>query len=368
MATTALDKFRTLKCEEDEEEKRQRDARTAMFQNACSIWFSPPEERISRELRQLPQKEREKVWADLSGNEKTSNFRKNIVEDPDAIAEALDAMRHGIEDIQDKSALELARSVSPEYINSLSFQKKFLRSCEYDGLKAAKKLVEHMETKRRLFGDELLGRDINLSDLSVSDMNCLKSGGVQFLPDRDKAGRMILYGDVEQLRYKEQINLSRVLFYCLMTALEEDEEVQKHGIVVIWNLMSEYRGGYDYEVDRLAIQTASALPIRFAARYVIYESVVWKQVIDVLNHLIPSHLRVRTRNIQGTCDEVKYKLMCCGIPGEAIPITSTQDEKVDLLRNHKSWISCRQKKESCTRMMPSLTTMFEVSNKRQKLA
>jgi hypothetical protein len=85
-----------------------------------------------------------------------------------------------------------------------------------------------------------------------------------------------------------------------MTALQ-DESVQKLGIVVVWNIMSEYSGGYDYEADRMAIKTITALPIRPVARYIIFQCKLWNQVIEVLNHLISPHLRARTRSIHGNC-------------------------------------------------------------------
>ena len=195
----------------EEEEKRRKD-RNRKFQNACKIWFCPSDERIARELLHMPQEEREKVWADLSGNENTSQFRKEITEDPKKISKALYDMATSINDdigVEKQSAYELAYQQNSEYVNNHSFRLMFLRSCEYDGKKAARKLVEHMEMRRRLFGDECLGRDIKLSDLNEEDMRTLQSGSIQFLPKRDTAGRLVLYGHIECIQYKERENLVR---------------------------------------------------------------------------------------------------------------------------------------------------------------
>jgi hypothetical protein len=188
-------------CEDQQEAKNQK------FQNACRIWFCPAEERIARELREMPQDEREKVWADLSGNEKTSQFKKEVIEDPKVIYRALEEMKHTIEETKDKPALELAQTQSPDYVDRRSFHLMFLRSCEYNGQVAARKLIEHMETKKRLFREEVLGRDVQLTDLSPDDMETLSSGGIQFLAERDNAGRMVLFGHVESLKFKERENL-----------------------------------------------------------------------------------------------------------------------------------------------------------------
>jgi hypothetical protein len=191
------------------EEEEVQEAINQKFQNACRIWFCPAEEKIAKELREMPQDEREKVWADLSGNEKTSQFRKEVIEDPAAISKALEDMRKELEKMGNKQALELAltRKDSSAYVNSRSFRVMFLRSCEYDGKKAAHKLVEHMETKKRLFGENLLGRDVELSDLSPDDMETLSCGGIQLLSERDNAGRVVLFGHFESLKFQNRENL-----------------------------------------------------------------------------------------------------------------------------------------------------------------
>jgi hypothetical protein len=42
---------------------------------ANRILFCPAEERTARELQQLPQKEREQVWADMTANPETTFYR-----------------------------------------------------------------------------------------------------------------------------------------------------------------------------------------------------------------------------------------------------------------------------------------------------
>ena len=84
------------------------EAKNQKFQNACRIWFCPAEDRIAKELRQMTPKEREKVWADLSGNEKTSQFRKEIVEEPNMISKELEEMRKELSRIREKPAFDKA--------------------------------------------------------------------------------------------------------------------------------------------------------------------------------------------------------------------------------------------------------------------
>lgn len=193
-----------------EEADPTQEAKNIKFQNACRIWFCPAEDKIAKELREMPQVQREKVWADLSGNEKTSLFKKEVDENETKMENCLKDMHDAIENASDKEALDLVAKKSPEFINNRAFQLMFLRSNEYDGKRAAQKLVEHMETKRRLFGEELLDRDIRLSDLDADDLDTLNSGGIQFLKERDSAGRVILYGHVKNLKFKSHENLVSV--------------------------------------------------------------------------------------------------------------------------------------------------------------
>lgn len=176
------------------------------FQRACRIWFCPTDDKIAMELRKMPQEEREKVWADLSGNEKTSMFRQPVKEDPKAIDEALVHLQREIEGTKEKTAFDLAQRMNPNYVKSRSFQLAFLRSCEYDGKRAGRLLIDHMETKRLLFGNAVLGRDIRLSDLNSDDMVTLSTGGFQFLRERDSAGRIVLYYHRGSLKFKEREN------------------------------------------------------------------------------------------------------------------------------------------------------------------
>jgi hypothetical protein len=179
---------------------------SSSFQLACRIWFMPSDEKIASELRRLSVQEREKVWADLSGNEKTSSFRNEVAEDDVIIRAALEDLRREIDDIHIKESLLLTRHQS-HYVKDRSFQLMFLRSCDYDGKAAAKLLIDHIDRKRQLFGDETLGRDITRDDMSEHELEIISSGGLGFLQDRDSAGRVVLLSNFSKFRVKERENL-----------------------------------------------------------------------------------------------------------------------------------------------------------------
>ena len=101
-------------------------------------------------------------------------------------------------------------------------------------------------------------------------------------------------------------------------------------------------GGYDYELTRLVSQMVKSAPVRFAAVYVCFNDSMWKVVAEFISHVVSPILRVRLRSIQGSHQEVHYKLMALGIPNQAIPVTQTGEP---LLFNHLAFLEEREKIE-----------------------
>jgi hypothetical protein len=125
------------------------DLELGLSENACNIWLCPTEERNIKELRALTPTEREKVWADLSGYDKSSTFNKDA-EDPRKVEEALQQqLKENLSLIKDnRDAFDLAQSSSPEYTDSRSFRVIFLRSNEFNARAAALQILLHFEEKR----------------------------------------------------------------------------------------------------------------------------------------------------------------------------------------------------------------------------
>ena len=313
---------------------------------ACDIWFCPSSERAVQELRTLTVEEREEVWADLSGNETISRFTKadHRTEDEKRIAEALEAIEVELAHIptKHKRAFLMAQIASPHYVNDPHFRLRFLRADKWDAKASALRMTRHFEEKQRLFGVDLLGRDITMLDLTDEDLKCLHAGGFQFLPRVDAGGRVVLFSRYSCLRYREPDNmvciksfcvasfvmrflavclfvfaayttffifLTSVSFVCQIRALwymvmtvTNDETVQKLGIISLSHLLDRYpEHGVDYEILRSGTScVVSCLPIRFAALYFYLNSSVWDNVVDFLLLLMGPMLRVRARAIKGT--------------------------------------------------------------------
>ena len=177
------------------------------FQNACRIWFCPAEQQTARELRELPREEREKVWADFCGDQRLTPAQQAAESSSEVLKERLQELDYELSLIRHKPAFEKAQQMAPHYINNQEFRVMFLRSTGFDVKAAANQVVQFLEMKKILFGEDKLGRDIALSDFSESDMDTMTSGGLQFLHARDRAGRRVYFIRQRYLKYNQRENV-----------------------------------------------------------------------------------------------------------------------------------------------------------------
>jgi hypothetical protein len=170
------------------------------------ILFCPSEERTARELQQLPEGEREQVWADMTGNPEATYYRIHA-ECPELINERLDALKDELKGQRedDRKAYDLAVKHNADYVHRQKI--RFLRADDFDPAAAAARMVAHFNLKLNLFGPDLLGRDIRLDDLSDDDLESLRGGGVQLLSVPDHATRGVCFTRTRNYVYKDRNNL-----------------------------------------------------------------------------------------------------------------------------------------------------------------
>jgi hypothetical protein len=213
---------------------------------------------IARDLNKMQLKEREDVLQDIHGVADVVN------EDPEFVDQALidlDTWLAKKRNNNKAKAYNIAAAQSAEFVERKSFRLMFLRSNRFNAKAAAVQMLKHFEVKLVMFGAEKLCKDIKLEDLSPEDLLCLDKLHMQFLANRDPAGRLVLvvleqlarYSSTEsavsgihELVYRfdfatpsfDLISVCllqfqmRAMYYFFMSALE-DEETQKKGIVAI---------------------------------------------------------------------------------------------------------------------------------------
>lgn len=101
-------------------------------------------------------------------------------------------------------------------------------------------------------------------------------------------------------------------------------------------------GGYDFEMTRNVSQLVKAVPVRFCGIYICFSNTAWKQVAEVISHLVSPLMRVRLRSVEGSHQECLYQLFALGIPIAAIPLNAQGENRLDY---HHHWIDCERQRE-----------------------
>ena len=319
-----------------------------------------------REYSQLPETEQKQVWRDLSGTEakgrlfirgkEPSAFAREF-EPPSLIDESL--LKLDLEllrmNFHRKQAYNKALKSNREYVLDKKFRLKFLRAEKFDAALAASRLVLHFEEKLELFGEDLLGREILLSDLDEDDLDTLNMGYLQVLQQPDSNNRKVLfyYRAISDC-YKRRENILKVLWY-VSNVISEDEDVQKLGVVnVVYNVGGYVDQSFDYEKSRRVSRIFRAIPLRFASFFVCLDEGAWMTVVDAFSFMISKYLRIRLRVILGDHVESQEKLKAVGVPSSVLPIDNTKNKL--LLDAHKKWIESRREKEDQKYAAPDLDT------------
>lgn len=161
---------------------------------------------ISSEMKQLSIQEQQQCHLDVHG------VTSPDVTEPDSDFPRLtEELKQQISSTRTAPAYNKAVFLNPEYVDSFHFQLMFLRSENFKIVQSAEKMIAHFKFKLDLFGPDRLARSIRYDDLDDDDREALNSGAVQILPEKDRAGRTVLFIAVAPLKYKAPVH--QVSFY-----------------------------------------------------------------------------------------------------------------------------------------------------------
>jgi hypothetical protein len=151
---------------------------------------------ISSKLNELSMKERTKCIHELHGIPEgpvpeTREIRQAKLRE---VNEAVSKFRK-----DDTVAYQMACEKDKKYVDGIKLL--CLRADQFNGQKAATRLVSYFSFKQSLFGDKSLARDIALDDLKDEDKEGMHKGIVRLLPEKDRAGRSILMAITEGERH-----------------------------------------------------------------------------------------------------------------------------------------------------------------------
>eukprot|EP00934_Nitzschia_sp_Nitz4_P002787 Nitzschia sp. Nitz4//scaffold376_size14603//12927//14524//NITZ4_008923-RA/size14603-augustus-gene-0.15-mRNA-1//1//CDS//3329549667//2777//frame0 len=299
------------------------------------------EQLVEESIRKMRMDEHEKIMFDVHGFTQYQEDPKVV----DSSVEELESELNKI-DAEAKQAYLLAISKNEEYVRSRRFRLIFLRYSNFDVKAAAKKIQQHFEVKRELFGDgDILARDVRQSDLSEADKLFLDAGKFRILPIPDLAGRTVVIVTSPEVKPKPNQSLvgskQRVLFYMTMKALQDDG-AQINGTIWV-TIMGSKCVKLDVEDLKASYRVSSqALPLKPTCGHFCYSNVELRPYMAGFQRHAEASLRPRTLIHFGTQEEIVFKLQTYGISAETIKFNP--DGTLDLA-DHTQWVEAIKQQE-----------------------
>lgn len=183
---------------------------------------------VAQQMAELSLGEREKVYYDIHGVSDQVEETAELIEEK---LQEFDEQLRQLETSSQAAAYRQAKSLDPTYVNDPHLRLSFLRADLFQASEAAARYIKHFQTKLDLFGPDLLCSNITQDDLPPETLDALYSGLVQYLPLRDRAGRLVHVS----LYHPDEISLQAKLqrtFYMGMVS-NEDEETQRKGMFLV---------------------------------------------------------------------------------------------------------------------------------------
>jgi hypothetical protein len=134
----------------------------------------------------------------------------------------------------------------------------------------------------------------------------------------------------------------RVLYYMLMSSVEDDEEAQRRGNV---GLVYCVDGGIDFDMKNVRKKTLlrSAVPVRFQSAHICYNDPMMLPFVSLAMIIMGSRNRMRFRAHYGSDGECQSKLSTFGIPSSALPVSPRGNFN---LENHRTFLAMQQSIEA----------------------
>ena len=287
---------------------------------------------LAKEFSNLSVQERSKTYEELHG------VNEPVAETSTFIGNSLWQLNVEISKIKRKYAYELAEQQNKDYVMDVKFRTRFLRAESFHPGKAAIRLVEYFEGMLKYFGENLLTKRIQYSDLDRDDQACVKAGHLQILPFRDQSGRVV-FTDMDPFQdksYVAAINRLRAFIY-MWLMMAEDDENQKRGLVLIVMQMGVLNlERASLPVSREFPRVLSWLPLRVCALHFCTDDPLLGGLFRVALLGVSADSRARRRFHDGTYTEIMNSLLGFGIPVDRIPFSRNEGVKKT---NVNRWIA-----------------------------
>eukprot|EP00934_Nitzschia_sp_Nitz4_P004506 Nitzschia sp. Nitz4//scaffold85_size83877//77726//79490//NITZ4_005243-RA/size83877-augustus-gene-0.156-mRNA-1//1//CDS//3329559179//4496//frame0 len=312
-------------------------------------------ELIEEAFRALSIEEQERVTQDLVGfpNQEVPAKEEPLVDSPQFQTTQLDLFEKELQRLKARSswslqlvAIELAEQQNMAFVKDPAFRLRFLATDEWDASQAASRFIRYFDLKLELFGEAKLTKNITLDDLTPEDMKMFKKGYFQVLPQRDNAGRAILFGFYNGQVYETPESVARQMFYM---SSARDQPWDSRGIVFVAFKIANLVIANDRTLAAsvLVHRLIADMPLKWCVSHKFLEQDLpgnghLAKVVEAAMYMFQPSVRARTRVHYGSYTEWTYTLMTLGVPSHLIPVTS--DLKIKT-KNHLEWMGMRKQME-----------------------
>ncbi|KAL3920188.1 MAG: hypothetical protein SGILL_003385 [Bacillariaceae sp.] len=287
---------------------------------------------LTQELNSLSIQEREKATYDLHG---VSGHLPE--QDAEKVAHWLRQMDDLIpQHVKEHPGLAKALQADASYVRQERM--KFLRSDEYDPVKAAERMGFYFDMKEEYFcgGDSskkcdhecnCIARDLTINDLTEDDIRYWRTGFYQVCREKDRAGRIVCIVFLP-LCYQLQIpveSMARV-YMVMNTILTQNEDVQRSGNVHIAYAVglgedsTKFIGSEHFA--KSVVRAGRWSPLRGVAKHLCYDHESLHPMFAKYAKPMATFNAVRFRSHFGSHAEVLYNLMTFGISADSLPVSN----------------------------------------------
>ena len=266
---------------------------------------------LVQEFNAMTVQERERIYEEMHG------IVHVIEETPEFVAEKLAAMRESMKKIPNttKKALERAIFLRPSIQSDDKLHLMFLRAKKFDPLAAANVMVQHFENKLLLFGEDLLVKKITLECLTDREMDIMRKGSIKMLHHRESQGRVIFFMSLALYDCSDWKAFARYIWYQIYSAVEDNDDLQKKGLVQVVNLHGTFQSSTTQMVD-FFYRTENFhknWAYHVNCLHYCYGSPALNTFLKGLMIFAGKHLRIRQRRHYGSPMEAQYSLLTFGI-------------------------------------------------------
>lgn len=321
IATKQMDIFSSCGASSSSFGKRRRDPPADandsggdMFQESETKSLSDTKSLGVHEMNGLSVQERERVYEEIHG------VADLLEETPELLQESLEAMRLALGGISrsHRKALDRAFFLRPSLQTDDKLHLLFLRSTNFqDPELAAHKMCRYFEHKLLLFGEDKFVRKIQLDDLTFAERQMVLGGSYQYLPTKDRSGRVVHLATVAAFDYHPQHwkSILRYFWYQKLSLVEENEDIQKRGIVQVVSFYGPYSNtvGQALALLKNCQPILNDWPLRVCSFHLCYDSLAMRSVLELLHMVVGKDIRLRERSHFGSKMEAQYSLMSYGI-------------------------------------------------------